>query len=80
MVAGGYLQRDVDEADRRRLTVSLTERGRAAARAMTAARRSVDSKLLALAGAGDVEIARCVLSILGGIGRSSRDMNQEGPP
>jgi DNA-binding MarR family transcriptional regulator len=33
LVMRGYLQRAVDEADRRKLTITLTERGRAAAAA-----------------------------------------------
>ncbi|HEX7689905.1 MAG TPA: MarR family transcriptional regulator, partial [Burkholderiaceae bacterium] len=42
LVARGYLDRSVDAADRRKLNVALTERGRAAAAAQAAARERVD--------------------------------------
>jgi DNA-binding MarR family transcriptional regulator len=70
MVAGDYLHREVDAADRRRLLVSLTDRGRAAARVLAAARKSIDSRLLQLAGATDVERTRRTLALLGNLGRA----------
>ncbi len=42
----GYLERAIDGADRRKLVVTLTERGRAAA-AQAAAREKIDADLLA---------------------------------
>jgi DNA-binding MarR family transcriptional regulator len=69
MVAGDYIHREVDAADRRRLLVSLTERGRAAARVQAAARKSIDLRLQHLAGATDVERTRRTLALLGNLGR-----------
>jgi DNA-binding MarR family transcriptional regulator len=71
MVAGDYLHREVDAADRRRLLVSLTDRGRAAARVLAAARKSIDARLLQLAGATDVERTRRTLALLGNLARAT---------
>src|SRR5215469_11166245 len=53
LVTRGYLERAVDKDDRRKLTVTLTERGRAAAAIQSAAREKVDAELLAAVGPGD---------------------------
>jgi DNA-binding MarR family transcriptional regulator len=45
LVSRGYLERTVDTADRRRLTVTLTDRGHAAAAAVRAAVDRVDADL-----------------------------------
>jgi DNA-binding MarR family transcriptional regulator len=45
LVLGGYLERAVDPDDRRRITIELTDRGRAAA---AAAREGVDTELARL--------------------------------
>lgn len=45
LVVRGYLEREVDAHDRRRLTVRLSERGRAAAAASRAAVEGVDARL-----------------------------------
>jgi DNA-binding MarR family transcriptional regulator len=50
LVSRGYLARTIDERDRRRLVVTLTERGRAAAATQAAARERVDAELLAKVG------------------------------
>lgn len=78
MVAGDYLHREVDDADRRRLVVSLTDRGRAAARVLTAARRSIDARLLEQVGAADVERTRRTLALLGNIGHATKQNNRTG--
>lgn len=78
LVSGGYLERHVDVEDRRRLTVGLTERGRAAARVLAAARRSVDAKLLARAGPTDLERTRRTLFLMGNIGRTASGVHKEG--
>jgi len=45
LVVRGYLSREVNPADRRRLTISLTERGLAAAAAVRAGVADVDAQL-----------------------------------
>lgn len=45
LVVRGYLERSVDAEDRRRMTVTLTERGRAAASAVRAGVDEVDARL-----------------------------------
>src|ERR1700679_2846913 len=47
LVTRGYLDRAVDKDDRRKLTVTLTERGKAAADVQRAAREKVDATLTA---------------------------------
>jgi len=71
LVTRGYLAREVDGEDRRRLTVGLTERGRAAADLLAAAAATVDEALLAQVGANDVECARRTLAVLVDIGRKT---------
>ena len=48
LVVRGYLSREVNPADRRRLNVGLTDRGRAAAAATLAAIAQVDAELAAM--------------------------------
>jgi DNA-binding MarR family transcriptional regulator len=48
LVVRGYLDRRVDPADRRRVTIELTERGRAAAAAVRAGVEDVDGQLAEL--------------------------------
>lgn len=55
LVTRGYLDRRADENDRRKLVVTLTERGKAAAATQVAARRKIDAQLLAAVGREDVE-------------------------
>lgn len=64
LVTRGYLQRSPDKDDRRRLTVALTERGRAAAEVQKAAREKVDAELLALVGQEDMDRTRKTLAAL----------------
>jgi DNA-binding MarR family transcriptional regulator len=64
LVTRGYVSRDVDPEDRRKLTIALTERGRAAAKAQAAARAAVDAQLLSRVGPKDVERTRRTLSVL----------------
>jgi DNA-binding MarR family transcriptional regulator len=45
LVVRGYLTREINPEDRRRLTIELTDRGRAAAAAVRAAVESVDAEL-----------------------------------
>jgi len=64
LVERGYLDRSVDAADRRRIVVSLTARGRTAARASRAAVDQVDAALAARVGAASAAQCRRVLAAL----------------
>lgn len=69
LVLRGYLERKADEEDRRKLTVTLTERGRAAAAAQGAARQRIDAELLARVGRADISRTRRTLAVLVEMGR-----------
>lgn len=64
LVTRGYLDRTVDEEDRRRLVVTLTDRGRAAAATQKTARERVDAALLAKVGEHCIEQTRLALAAL----------------
>jgi DNA-binding MarR family transcriptional regulator len=64
LVLRGYLDRSVDPEDRRRLTVTLTERGRAAAAASRSAVDRVDAELLDRIGPDYVAHTRATLHAL----------------
>jgi DNA-binding MarR family transcriptional regulator len=64
LVLRGYLERQIDSDDRRRLTVTLTERGKAAAQVQTRAREAIDAELLARLGETKIAHAREVLATL----------------
>ena len=73
LVLRGYLDRAIDPADRRRLTITLTDRGRAAADVQAAARESVDTELLDTVGAEAVDNTKRALAVLCEIGRQRAD-------
>lgn len=64
LVLRGYLERAEDPTDRRKLTVSLTERGRAAAAVQAAAREKIDVALIECVGEENVRAARRTLGAL----------------
>ena len=64
LVLRGYVERDTDPQDRRRLTLKLTERGLAAAAAQGEAIDRLDADLLARVGAGHVASTRETLAAL----------------
>jgi DNA-binding MarR family transcriptional regulator len=70
LVLRGYIERKVDETDRRRLNVSLTERGKSAAEAQAKGRERIDAALLARVGPEHVTHARATLAALIGIGKA----------
>jgi DNA-binding MarR family transcriptional regulator len=69
LVARGYLERSVDAEDRRKLNITLTERGRAAASVQAAARARIDRELLEQVGDEDVAAMRRGLAALVDLGR-----------
>ncbi len=71
LVARGYLDRSPDPVDRRRTTVSLTERGACAAEAARSAARLVDEELLVRVGADHVANTRLTLAALIDIGEEA---------
>jgi DNA-binding MarR family transcriptional regulator len=73
LVLRGYLERTVDADDRRKLTVTLTERGQAAAAIQAAMREKIDAELLARVGQQNVKSTRRTLSTLIEMGREERD-------
>jgi DNA-binding MarR family transcriptional regulator len=68
LVLRGYLERTTDSADRRKLTVTLTERGRGAATIQAAALERIDAELIGKVGAEDVLRTRRTLAVLIDIG------------
>jgi DNA-binding MarR family transcriptional regulator len=70
LVTSGYLQRSVDPTDRRRLNVTLTRRGRAAAATQAVARQRIDAALTRCVGADAVKTTRSTLAALIEIGRA----------
>ena len=73
LVTRGYLERAIDKNDRRKLTVTLTERGRGAAAIQAAAREKVDAELLAAVGPEDIERTRRTLVALIDMGCQSEN-------
>jgi DNA-binding MarR family transcriptional regulator len=69
LVLRGYLHRAPDPDDRRRMTVSLTERGRTAAAAGRAAVERIDGQLADRVGAEHGAHTRATLAALIGLGR-----------
>jgi DNA-binding MarR family transcriptional regulator len=77
LVTRGYLDRSVDPDDRRRLTVTLTERGLAAADIVRAVVEQVDSELEARVGSEHVAHTRATLAALIEVGHRSREVDRD---
>jgi DNA-binding MarR family transcriptional regulator len=67
LVVRGYLTREVDPEDRRRMTISLTERGRGAAQATRSAVDAVDAELATMITPAELAGLRAGLTALGQI-------------
>lgn len=80
LVTRGYLQRSVDEGDRRRLVVTLTDRGRAAAKVQATARQNIDAELDSRVGNAGVSALRRGLGALIDIGRNGRERRTRSTP
>ena len=77
LVMRGYLERTMDPNDRRKLTITLTERGRAAAETQAAARKKIDEELLRLVGEANVASTRRTLAALIDMGCASEEDREE---
>jgi DNA-binding MarR family transcriptional regulator len=64
LVLRGYLGRQVNRDDRRRLDIELTERGRAAASVVRAAVKKIDRQLTAMLSPGEIAGLRAGLAAL----------------
>jgi len=73
LVLRGYLERSPDPADRRRMTVALTERGRLAAAAVREAVRGVDARVIERVGADSLARTRTTLAALIDVGSDQPD-------
>lgn len=71
LVLRGYLERSMDAEDRRKLTITLTEQGRAAAATQRSAREKIDAELLKRVGQQAVDATRRTLAALIGIGEET---------
>lgn len=69
LVMRGYLDREMDEEDRRRLTITLNDRGRAAAQVSRATVERIDAALLKRAGRERLAHTRATLLALVDIGQ-----------
>jgi DNA-binding MarR family transcriptional regulator len=73
LVMRGYLQRTIDENDRRQLIVALTDRGKAAAEVQAQAREKIDAALVECVGEADLYAARRTLAVLIGMGHEDQE-------
>jgi DNA-binding MarR family transcriptional regulator len=64
LVVRGYLSRDIDPVDRRRMSIALTERGLAAAAAVRVGVADVDARLAELCGPRQIAGLRAGLTAL----------------
>jgi DNA-binding MarR family transcriptional regulator len=77
LVVRGYLDRQINSEDRRRMDIELTERGRAAAAAVRAAVKKVDRQLTAMLSTEELAGLRAGLAALAAI--NERTQSERGP-
>jgi DNA-binding MarR family transcriptional regulator len=77
LVMRGYVTREGDPADRRKLVITLTERGRDAAAVQGAARDRIDASLHERIGDSGVRALRRGLAALIEIGRAERESAED---
>jgi DNA-binding MarR family transcriptional regulator len=70
LVLRGYLARRTDDEDRRKLTITLTDRGKSAAEIQRTAREKIDAALQERVGRNNVIRTRKTLAALCGMGRA----------
>lgn len=73
LVLRGYVDRAPDPGDRRRMTVTLTERGRAAGQAVRDSVEAVTREVATKVGADQVAVARTVLAAIIEVGWHDHD-------
>jgi DNA-binding MarR family transcriptional regulator len=76
LVLRGYIERTVDVTDRRKLTVTLTERGRAASAIQKEVVKKIDAHLSAHVGREEILRTRRVLAALIGIGSREKQEHE----
>ncbi|MBA2936004.1 MarR family transcriptional regulator [Sphingomonas sp. CGMCC 1.13654] len=79
LVLRGYLDRTIDAEDRRKLIVTLTPRGQAAAETQGAARDRIDAELANRVSPDDIAATRRTLAALIEIGQRNREDAQTSP-
>lgn len=79
LVLRGYLKREVDEADRRRFTVALTERGWHAAAVQRAERERIDAELESRVGSAAMTQTRRTLGALIEMARREKAESSKAP-
>ncbi|HEV2417821.1 MAG TPA: MarR family transcriptional regulator [Terriglobia bacterium] len=77
LVARDYLERAADPEDRRKLTISLTERGRDAAATQAEAREKIDAELVTRVGQENINSARRTLAALVDMGFERERQNDK---
>jgi DNA-binding MarR family transcriptional regulator len=80
LVIRGYLSREINPDDRRRMTIELTERGRAAAGAVQAGVSAVDDELAQLCRPDEIAGLRAGLQALCEIGDRLQPSSEQRPP
>ena len=74
LVLRGYLTRDVNHDDRRRMTIELTDRGRAAAAAVSSGIESIDTELARMISPAQLAGLRAGLFALADIKENMKDV------